>query len=379
MISPDETDAKEKTKWAINAYNNGWFDQAIEYFDISKKLYPFDFIVYQFLGNIYLFERKNPKDALENYKLALKYIEPYDKYYASLASLHIGLSHYEIGNYQDAYIAASNAIQMNPKFSEAYYRRAQYCSKLGKYNEALNNLEKAIKADRGYCLKALAEKDFEPMSDKLGDFVEDLTKEEQVKADKEIMKSKELIKKFEYIDVPRDAREKLEEGISFRNAQTYLNCRDAVYKACASQKALVDSLSTLLSSEVSDLEASKNILKKQFNRLDSSVASSQKIFLYVLCYTLAVSMLAGLTGDLMGKLIAFISQIVLLGFLFRYLLYMYKKIICTNNLKSLENNKLEKNNIIAAVKSEKNKLNIDKLAESLNYVDYEKYLRRTYG
>ncbi len=381
MISPTETEAKEKTKWAINAYNKGLFDEAMKYFNISKELYPFDFIVYQFLGNIHLFERKEPKDALENYKLAIRHLTDSSKYYTSLAFLHIGLSHYDMGDYQDAYIAASNAIQVNPNFSEAYYRSAQYCSKLGRYDEALSNLSKAIDADRGYCLKALAEKDFEPMSNKLKDLIEDLTKKEQVKADKEIEKSKQLIKKFDYVNIPDSAQKELDEAIKLKDSGTYLNCRDAVYKAYASQKALVDSINNFLSSEIKNVEAYKNTIKAEYYQLEELSNAGKKGFIRFSALTLVFFVLGSMTefDNPMAIIVIPILGIISLVGLAQYLSSMHKRASCVKKINSLDETKSEKHNIMVAVNSEKSKMNIDKLADALNYIEYEKYLRKTYG
>jgi tetratricopeptide (TPR) repeat protein len=392
MITPTETDAKEKTKWAINAYNKGWFDQAIEYFNISKQLYPFDFIVYQFLGNIYLFERKEPEKALENYKLALKYLADSSPYYTSLAFLHIGLSHYLMREYQDAYNASYSAIQINPELSEANYRCAQNCSKLGRYDEAIEYLRKAIDADRGYSLKALADEDFVSMSGRFKDLMEELTRSERMNANEEIKKTNQLINTFNDVGVPNEVRYKLEEGINILNVGTYPNFRDAKYKAKASQKGLIDSLTTKLSENVSELESS---IKNTKNKLEQTTIpfDIRKDLLASGIITIFGGMMILIYGHTpvyqLGDFTEKILYLSLIGLIFsipatlyfsiKAAPFWYKSKSYANELRTLEQTISRKRDIMTNVKSNKDKLNIDKLAESLNYIDYEKYLRKTYG
>lgn len=392
MITPTETAAKEKTKWAINAYNKGWFNQAIEYFNISKTLYPFDFIVYQFLGNIYLFEKREFKNALENYKLALKYIADSSPYYTSLAFLHIGLSHYEMGDYQDAYNASYNAIQINPKLSEAYYRCAQNCSKLGRYDEATNYLREAIDADRGYSLRALADKDFVPMSSKFKDLMEELTRSENAKADEEINKTTQLINIFNDIGVPDEVKEKLDEGMKLINTGTYLNFRDAKYKAKASQKGLIDSLIVKLSGEISELGSSIDEAKSklELNNLPLYLRYYLIVFGSITLFSGIIMLLYGNTpsnefGEYMGKFVYLcaIGLVCSIPFTLYCLAksapFWYRRKRYVDKLRTLEKKNSEKRDIMASVNSNKNKVNIDKDADYLNYIDYEKYLRKTYG
>lgn len=406
MITPSETEAKEKTKWAINAYNKGWFDQAIEYFNISKAKYPFDFIVYQFLGNIYLFEKREFNKALENYKLALKYIADSSSYYTSLAYLHIGLSHYEMGNYQDAYDASYNAVQINPELSEANYLCAQNCSKLGNDYEAMNYLKNSIDADRGYCLKALKDEAFEPSS--LKHLMEKLTRDEKTKASTEIEKSNQLVNTFNDIDMPHEVRDILMEAINLSNAGTYLNYRDAKYKAKASQKVLLDSLSSKLSNELPNLEIQLNDLDRKRERICPRVKNYKRYALisfpfailgYPLIYAIILEIFFDdyLSGsmllDTLNRLpiperleepffaLLWISMFGVPIFLYNLINYIWllPSAIALKNIKSLNETIAKKRQIWGQIESEKKKLKIEKFAETFNYIDYENYLRKTLG
>jgi tetratricopeptide (TPR) repeat protein len=379
MITPKETEAREKTKWAIKDYNEGRFDKAIEHFNISYKLYPQDFIVYLFLGNIYLFEKKNPEKALENYKLALDYIADSSSYYTSLALLHIGFSHYGMGNFQDAYIAASNAIQKNPKLSEANYLCAQNCSKLGRYDEATNYLRKAIDADRGYSLRALADEDFVPMSSKFKDLMEELTRSEKAKAKEEIIKTNQLLNTFNDVGAPNEVKEKLKEGINLINTETYMNFRDAKYKAKASQKGLLDSLIARLSGEISEVEPSIMQQNIKFDQLTQQYNENQRKLATFGSVCLICLMIYNGTDFLPLGLFGMICIPFVLYYLVMHISLIHDKNPYKNQLKSLKKIIFAKREILAAVESNKSKLNIDKVAESFNFIDYEKYLRKTYG
>lgn len=388
IVETDKNRAKAKKEDGIEAYNNRWFDEAIKDFNESIESYSRDFVVYQFLGNIYLFEKKDPKKAIDNYKLALKYAEPYNEYYTSLASLHIGLSHYDMGNFQDAYDAALNAIQKNPDFSEAHYRCAQYCSKLGRHDEAINYLRTAINADRGYSLKALAEDDFTPMSGKFKNLMEDLTREEKSKADKEIEKSNYLIKKFDQIGISTEVKEKLEEGISLISAGTYLNYRDAKYKAKAAQKALVDSLTFKLSSEISKAEPSLDATKNRLAELTPQYNENKRklaIFFTASFFCGGFISFLNYADDTMNLIYLTLWIGFLIGtpfFLYHFALYismMREKNSYIDKLKPLEKTMSKILGLKSALESEKSELNIDESGKTLTFSNYEKYLRKTYG
>ena len=166
--------AKELKNRAEEAYRNGWIDDALEDFLESERKNRYDFTVHQSLGNIYLFHKKEPEKALSYYEKAEKYATPKSPYYASLALLHTGLTKYFQKDFQKAYEATLKAVELSPELSEAHYQCAQYCAKVGKYDEAIEHLDKAIKKDRNYCLKADSEKDFNVMRKQLQLFLENL-------------------------------------------------------------------------------------------------------------------------------------------------------------------------------------------------------------
>lgn len=167
LQAPLNTRAKELRKRASDAYRNGWIDEAMEDFLESEKLNRYDFTIHQSVGNIYLFHKKNSEKALEYYKKAVKYATPRSALHTSIALLHEGLVHYILEDYLAAYDATSRAIDLSPDLVEVYYQHAQYCARLGKYNEAIQNLDKAIGKDRYYFLKASLDDNFHAMESQL--------------------------------------------------------------------------------------------------------------------------------------------------------------------------------------------------------------------
>jgi tetratricopeptide (TPR) repeat protein len=59
----------------------------------------------------------------------------------------LGLAYGRIGNLQQALISFTNAIDINPKYIEAYIKRAEVQIGLGTYREAIENCDEAIKVD----------------------------------------------------------------------------------------------------------------------------------------------------------------------------------------------------------------------------------------
>jgi tetratricopeptide (TPR) repeat protein len=407
---PLTTQAKELKEMAENAFKKGtmsedvverarWFDNAIRDFERSKEYNPYDFTIYLALGHIFLNEKNNNTEALKNYKDAAFYAKDYP-YYKSSSLLYAGITNYRLGLYSEAYDTTSEAIKLYPALSEAHYRCAQYCSKLGRYDEAINYLRTAIDADRGYSLKALVEEDFTPMSGKFKILMEDLTREEREKADQEFKKSNQLTKKFAEIGVSNDVKEKLKDAITLINTGTYLNYRDSKYKSKAYQKTLVDSLIPMLSGQISEAGLSMKNVKNELARILPPLHLAEMNLVKYAPIALISGIAAfwygwGTDGEYLQyvfnvgglmRAVIWISHMIFPISLGAVLIYIMKYIPLKNELNKydpqlrlLENESTKNRNLLTKVETEKSKLNIDKVAELFNYIDYEKYLRKTYG
>lgn len=248
LQAPLDTQAKELRKRAENAYKNGWFDDALEDFLESEKKNRYDFTVHQYLGNIYFFEKKNPKMALEYYNKTVKYAKPASPYHASFALLHIGLLNYLHGDNMKACEATAEAIKLSPNLYEAHYQNAQYLANLGLYNDSIKHIKIAIEGDRYYCVKADTEENFNPMKKQLHLLFKELKNKAKYKAESEVENAQELVKDAEYCGVStnisdkfRVAKSKLNEAKIFINRESLFDCWDATYKACVAKKMAIDS------------------------------------------------------------------------------------------------------------------------------------------
>jgi len=154
LIAPLDIQAKELRKRALEAYANGWFEDALQDFLQSEKINKYDFTVHINIGMIYLFHLINRKKALEYFEKAVKYAKPKSNYYASFALLHAALIKHDFNQITDAEQLTEEAIQLSPNFEEALYQNAQYNAILHNIQKSLCNLEKAVHLDRNYCIKA---------------------------------------------------------------------------------------------------------------------------------------------------------------------------------------------------------------------------------
>ena len=175
LQTPLTTQAKELRQRGDYAYLNGWIDDALEDFLESEKKNRYDFSIHQSLGNIFLFHKGNLTKALEYYDKAIKYATPKTSFYTAFALVHAGRVYYLRKNFEKAYERTLKAIEICPNLYEAHYQHAQYCTHLDKFDEAIQHLKFAIvSGDKYYCLKILAENDFNVMKEKIDDLFEEL-------------------------------------------------------------------------------------------------------------------------------------------------------------------------------------------------------------
>lgn len=249
---------KELRKRAAYAYRNGWIDEALEDFLESEKKDPYDFTTHQSLGNVYFFHKKNPNRALEYYAKAVKYSTPKSPYHASLALLHEGLVMYLEEDFEGAHAAAARATELSPDLYEAQYQYAQYCAKLGKYDEAVEHLGKAIAGDRNYCLKPESEADFDAMKGRLQSLFRALRDQAEGTAKEELQKAQELITYAESLglstsgesDKFKTAVRICEKVKQFLDRASLFDCWDAIDMALDVRKLALDSLEGYLAGQM---------------------------------------------------------------------------------------------------------------------------------
>ncbi|MCK4393005.1 hypothetical protein KAX17_08880, partial [Candidatus Bipolaricaulota bacterium] len=101
------------------------------------------------------------------FEKAAKYAKPKSSYHCSISLLHGALCRWDAGNLEDAYRMSSEAVKITPSLAEAHYQFASYCAQKGEVDDCIKHLERAIRSDPGYCLKADSDEMFSPVIDKV--------------------------------------------------------------------------------------------------------------------------------------------------------------------------------------------------------------------
>jgi tetratricopeptide (TPR) repeat protein len=115
------------------------------------------------MGMLYLFENVDREKALASFEKAARYAEPKSKYHASFALLHAALIKRDLTLVDEAANLTAKAVELSPDFAEALYQNAQYNAQLNNAAESLKRLEKAVRIDRNYGIRADNDKVFDPI------------------------------------------------------------------------------------------------------------------------------------------------------------------------------------------------------------------------
>jgi len=400
LQAPLDTQSKELRKRAEYAYRNGWIDDALEDFLESERKNRYDFTIHQSLGDIYLFHKKDSERALEYYEKAAKYATPESPYHASLALLHIGLINYLQGNSQKAYEATSKAIELSPNLYEAHYQHAQYCASLGKYDEAMEFLRKAIAGDRYYCLKADSEKDFDVMREQLRSFFQDSQNAAQDQARSEIYRAQKLISDAESYGLSihgefskatnefRGAKGKVNEAREFLRRESLFDCWDATCKARVAQKMAVDASVEYLSNQILNVERERDEKEEKLNKrlgFRVDLCSSAIVVALVVSGIIAGFLIVGgkFYEDILGSIIVSLGGVLLIPYLLFLLLKAGGGLICNprinKNRVHYENRLARLRDNLFEVQTERNQLGIEERAKHIEDAEqYEDFLRKGY-
>ena len=183
LMAPLDTQSKELRKRAEKNYAKGYFEEALEDFLGSEKNNKYDFIVQISIGMIYLFHLVNREKALEHFEKAAKYARQESDYHASFALLYAALIKRDEDKIEDAERLTDEAVGLSLDFAEALYQNAQYNAQLKNSRKCISHLEKAIKIDRNYCLKADKDEMFNPVRHEVNALFERLRDEAVAKAE----------------------------------------------------------------------------------------------------------------------------------------------------------------------------------------------------
>lgn len=175
LMEPLDTQAKELKRRAVDAYSNGWYDDALKDFILSEEKNRYDFSVHISIGMITLFYKIDKTKALENFEKAIKYARPKSKFHASYALLYKALILLDLNQLELSEKATQEAIDLSPDFIEAYYQNAQYNAQLGNIDKSLSNLEKVLLNQKNYFIKVDTDCLFDPIRDHVNNLIKKLT------------------------------------------------------------------------------------------------------------------------------------------------------------------------------------------------------------
>jgi tetratricopeptide (TPR) repeat protein len=216
--NPLLTQSRELYRRAVVNYSKGFFEEALEDIKAAVEKSKTDYISWFLLGKVYLFgasEFSNVIDldkAIEAFTTAAKYISPDiaasedAKRMAAEIWFYLGLAKYNKHNdlnfnkkeaeAKEFITASLGAFEKSWGYSdtmaEARYNTARCKVLMGNTAEALKDLEAAITLDRGYCIKAPDDRDFESIVNDIYALIERMKKAiyPQAKADFDALTAK---------------------------------------------------------------------------------------------------------------------------------------------------------------------------------------------
>jgi tetratricopeptide (TPR) repeat protein len=141
-----------------------------------------DYVVAQYLANIYLFYKRDYAKAIEYYRKAARYSEPESGHHAAVALMHEGLAHYfAAGDDPDGtnqFAAAAECLKraqvLMPGWLELKYQFAQYSVLANNRQEGLKAIRSLLDLQPLYILKIAAEEDFLSVREEIAKIVDEM-------------------------------------------------------------------------------------------------------------------------------------------------------------------------------------------------------------
>ncbi len=253
------TQARELSKIGMERMSKGLLGEGLEALLGSAKKNRTDFLVQLQIGKLYLYG-KNPTDdvtdlprAKEHLLLAARYANseinslPDAAKFCGEAFLHAAISCYAQANEiwlsgdsdtarrftKEALELSQNATKVYPQLAEAFYNHAKFAALLGDGQTAVNSLKTAILADRNYCLKADADRDFDGVREYVRNLFESLRQQAKQEATNAFEPAKKLLEDWVYQDTAAkraeaEVRNLLQQAESFYRKDTYFDYLDAL-------------------------------------------------------------------------------------------------------------------------------------------------------
>ncbi|WKZ20213.1 MAG: hypothetical protein QY310_06515 [Candidatus Jettenia sp. CY-1] len=167
LTEPLTTQSRELRKRGIEAYNYGWFDVALKDLHEAMEKVRIDFVVVQYIGNIYLFHEQDYDKAIFYYGEAARFSDPKSIPHYVFALFHQALAYYlarhksKIDDYRSACSCLQKAVDKMPENLELRYQLAQYCVLAERKEDGLKELDVVLRSDPRYLLKVILEPDFD--------------------------------------------------------------------------------------------------------------------------------------------------------------------------------------------------------------------------
>ena len=161
---------------------------------------------------------------------------------------------------------SQKATEVHPELAEAFYHHAKFAALLRDSETAVNSLGTAIQADRNYCIKADADRDFDSVSEDVSKLFESLR--QQVK--QEATETIETVKKLPNDWVYQSAEAKQTEGEirkALEQAESFYSDKDTYFDS-------LDVLSSLKEAK----ETFDQIPPFSFEEIDTLSSKSSPVF-----------------------------------------------------------------------------------------------------
>jgi len=226
--NPLLTQSQELYRRAIENYNKGFFEEALEDIQLSVEKNKTDYMSWFLMGKIFAFgagEFSNVIDlekAIHAFTQAAKYNSPYisnsndARLLAAEIYFYLGAAQYSQSNEFWRIEKKAEAIEMLGKALKSFEQSFNYSQNMleslfnivrckvlqGQKEPALKDLEKLILRDRNYCLKVLSDNDFSEISNDSIALINSLKQRVFAEADGKYKKLASLITELKTLNVP---------------------------------------------------------------------------------------------------------------------------------------------------------------------------------
>ncbi|MBM3240922.1 hypothetical protein FJZ31_31965 [Candidatus Poribacteria bacterium] len=213
------TQARELSKIGMDRASKGLLQEGLEALLESAEKNRTDFLVQLQIGKLYLYGQNATDNVIDlpkaekHLRLSARYANsemshlPDAAKFCGEALLHAAIACYAQANEkwlakdvdstrrftEQALELSQNATKVYPQLSEAFYHHAKFSALFSDGQTAVNSLKMAILADRNYCLKADADKDFDGVRRYVLNLFESLRQQAKAEATKSFKPVKKLL------------------------------------------------------------------------------------------------------------------------------------------------------------------------------------------